>query len=240
MLPWHQTERQRNRSLTLALGVSLVLHLVLALLPFSRFLGSPGGATTGAGGTLGGPSRFLSGALQAAEVHVQQPPPPPARAEPEPEPQEVPEPPEELVEAPATQNPATGPQDVSARDAAGATQGTGSPAEQPGNGGIGTDDGPPAPPPEAAIRPRYYIHPYVPQEILRKRKIDDYVLVQALVGTDGRVRDVRVLRSIPNCPECTSSAVQSVRQYEYPPYVFHGQAIEIWTVPISFEFSHGR
>ena len=75
---------------------------------------------------------------------------------------------------------------------------------------------------------------------MRKRKIDDFVLLQVLVGPDGQVRDVRVLRSIPNCPECTESAVESARRSVYEPYVMQGRAVEVWSLPFPLHFSYRR
>ena len=90
---------------------------------------------------------------------------------------------------------------------------------------------------EMFLRPRIYKHPSVPEKVIRKRKIDDSVLLQSRVGSDGRVHEVRVLRGIPNCDECTQSAVEAAEDFVYDSPVETG---EVWTTPFEFLFSYKR
>jgi hypothetical protein len=93
-------------------------------------------------------------------------------------------------------------------------------------------------PTEMALRPRLIVHPQVPEKLIRKKKIDEAILLQALVGPDGRVHDVRLLRGIGDCAECTASAIEAAKQYRYdPPGTRSGQ---VWTTPFEIRFSYGR
>jgi hypothetical protein len=93
---------------------------------------------------------------------------------------------------------------------------------------------------EMALRPRVIVHPRVPEKIIQKLKIDDAILLQALVGQDGRVHQVRVLRPIDNCEECTKSAIEAAQQFSYdPPPAGKGPA-EVWTTPFEIRFSYRR
>lgn len=58
------------------------------------------------------------------------------------------------------------------------------------------------------------------------------VIMEALIGEDGRVRDVRVLRSIPRLDQ---AAVDAVKQWEYQPMLLNGAAVPIvMTVTVQF------
>jgi len=92
-------------------------------------------------------------------------------------------------------------------------------------------------PMELPLRPRYYVHPYVSERALRKRKIDASVLMQSHVGSDGRVLDVRVLRSIPDCEECNHSAIAAARGFVYHAPIESGA---IWTTPFELHFTYRR
>jgi len=93
---------------------------------------------------------------------------------------------------------------------------------------------------ELALSPRVWVHPRVPQEVLRKNRIDDSVVLQCLIDVTGRVQRVRVLRGIPNCPECTKSARVAAQQFVYnaPPRQPHIR--ETWTTPFEIHFTAGR
>ncbi len=93
---------------------------------------------------------------------------------------------------------------------------------------------------EQALRPRWYVHPRVPAKILTRRKIDDVVLLQALVGADGRVREVRVVHGIPNCEECNQSAMEAAQQFVYDPPALSRGATAVWTQPFDMRFSYRR
>ena len=59
------------------------------------------------------------------------------------------------------------------------------------------------------------------------------VIVQALVGTDGHVKDTRVVKSMPALDE---SAVAAVRQWVFQPAKRQGQPVAIWVAcPLVFK-----
>ena len=56
--------------------------------------------------------------------------------------------------------------------------------------------------------------------------------MEAVIGEDGRVRDTRVLRSIPLLDE---AALGAVRQWEYTPTLLNGAPVPIiMTVTVQF------
>jgi hypothetical protein len=84
---------------------------------------------------------------------------------------------------------------------------------------------------------RSFASPDMLHKLVNKRKIDASVVLQPLVGADGRVHDIRVLQTIANCEECTRSAIAAVEQYVYdaPP----AGAGQVWTTPVEIGFRHG-
>jgi TonB family protein len=59
------------------------------------------------------------------------------------------------------------------------------------------------------------------------------VIMEAVVAADGKVTDVRVLRSIPLLDQV---AMDAVRQWEYAPTVINGTAVPVvMTVTVNFE-----
>ncbi|MFQ5599634.1 MAG: energy transducer TonB [Candidatus Krumholzibacteriia bacterium] len=257
-----EEQRGYTRRLAVSACAALCLHVCLTLLPLPGLRG-PLAPHEGAGGGASSAllSRFLDGALRGAEVTVLQPEPAipapaaaPAPAQPE---TPVPEPPiepdlarleVELIEdslpvyepdRPALETAAQGSGDsgvtaVAARDGVDAHAGGQAGDTETWGGGGGGE------PLEMPLRPRVLVHPHVPRKVVRKRKIDDFVLLQVLVGTDGGVRQVRVLRSIADCQECTQNAVEAARQYRYNPPMFEGRLVEVWTTPFDLRFSYRR
>lgn len=66
----------------------------------------------------------------------------------------------------------------------------------------------------------------------RRRGVDGTVLVQALVGRDGTVKDTKVVKSIP---ELDAAAVASVRQWRFKPAMAKGRPVAVWVaVPVKF------
>ena len=58
------------------------------------------------------------------------------------------------------------------------------------------------------------------------------VILEAVIGTDGAVRDVRVLRSIPLLDD---AAVAAVKQWRYSPTLLNGVAVPVvMTVTVQF------
>ena len=64
------------------------------------------------------------------------------------------------------------------------------------------------------------------------RSVEGTVLVQALVGRDGRVKDTRIVKSIPLLDD---AAVKAVRQWVFKPAMAKGSPIAVWVaVPVKF------
>ena len=103
----------------------------------------------------------------------------------------------------------------------------------------------PPPPPAAVTRPApvriggqitapalvYRVNPSYPEVAVRAR-LTGTVVLEATVGTDGRVEDVHVLRSISLLD---NAAVEAVKQWRYSPLVLNGiPSPFILTVTLSF------
>jgi TonB family protein len=63
--------------------------------------------------------------------------------------------------------------------------------------------------------------------------VEGLVGIQALVGKDGRVKDTRVVQSVPMLDQ---AAVVAVRQWEFKPATANGRPIAMWT-PVSVRFT---
>jgi protein TonB len=75
------------------------------------------------------------------------------------------------------------------------------------------------------------VRPVYPQIALQAR-VEGVVIVEARIGTDGRVSRTRVLRSIPLLDH---AAVEAVSQWEYEPTLLNGVAVPvIMTVTVNF------
>jgi TonB family protein len=73
--------------------------------------------------------------------------------------------------------------------------------------------------------------PHYPEDA-RRAGVTGTVLVQALVGRDGHVRDTRIIRSIPLLDQ---AAIDAVRQWVFKPAAAKGEPVEVWVaVPIKF------
>jgi protein TonB len=109
---------------------------------------------------------------------------------------------------------------------------------------IGDAMGPP-PPPEppkvvAPVRigglirePRRiaYVSPVYPL-IAQAVRLEGDVVLEAIIGTDGSVQDLRVVRSSPLLDE---AAVEAVRQWRYTPTLLNGTPVPVvMTVRVSF------
>lgn len=69
-------------------------------------------------------------------------------------------------------------------------------------------------------------------DIAREAGVDGTVLVQALVGKDGRVRDTRVVKSIPMLDQ---AAVAAVKQWVFKPALSNNKPVAVWVaVPVRF------
>jgi TonB family protein len=60
----------------------------------------------------------------------------------------------------------------------------------------------------------------------KKAKIQGKVVLDAVIGTDGNVENLRV---ISGPPELQQSALDAVRQWTYKPYLLNGDAVEVET-----------
>lgn len=69
-------------------------------------------------------------------------------------------------------------------------------------------------------------------DIAREAGVDGQVMVQALVGKDGHVKDVRVVKSIPMLD---ASAVTAVKQWVFKPALSNNKPVAVWVaVPVKF------
>ena len=72
--------------------------------------------------------------------------------------------------------------------------------------------------------------PYPPEA--QAAGVQGIVIMEATIGADGKVTDVRVLRSIPLLDQ---AAMEAVRQFEYTPTVINGVAVPVlMTVTVNF------
>jgi protein TonB len=75
------------------------------------------------------------------------------------------------------------------------------------------------------------VPPVYPQTALQAR-IQGIVIIEATIGSNGTVRNTRVLRSVPMLDE---AALDAVRQWEYAPTLLNGVAMPvIMTVTVNF------
>jgi len=81
--------------------------------------------------------------------------------------------------------------------------------------------------PEAVTR----VLPQYP-DIAREAGVDGIVMVQALVGKDGGVKDTRVVNSIPMLD---AAAVAAVKQWVFKPALSNNKPVAVWVaVPVKF------
>ena len=110
-------------------------------------------------------------------------------------------------------------------------------------GGLTSDLPPPPPPPQVERGPVRtgggvkapalvrHVAPVYPDLAVRAQ-VQGVVILEALVDRDGRVEDVKVLRSIPLLD---AAAVEAVRQWRYSPLLLNGRPERfIATVTVSF------
>ena len=85
--------------------------------------------------------------------------------------------------------------------------------------------------PDAPAEPVYTVAPEYP-DLARQAGAAGTVVVQALIGRDGRVADTRVLKSIPLLDAAAEAAV---RRWRFKPAQSGGAPIETWvSVPVMF------
>jgi protein TonB len=107
-------------------------------------------------------------------------------------------------------------------------------------GGLPEAPPPPPPPPQAPVRVGGQIKPpnkikdvrpvYPP--IAQSARVSGVVIIEATIGTDGRVKDAKVLRSIPLLDQ---AALDAVKQWQYSPTLLNGVPVSvIMTVTVNF------
>jgi len=75
------------------------------------------------------------------------------------------------------------------------------------------------------------VSPYYPEEA-RRNDIQGTVMVQALVGRDGLVHDMRIVKSIPMLDRVAAACVWLWR---FKPAMAHGKPVAVWVaVPVKF------
>lgn len=80
-----------------------------------------------------------------------------------------------------------------------------------------------------------YVKPVYPPIAVAAR-VSGSVFIEAIIGTDGVVRDARVIRSIPLLDE---AALRAVRQWRYTPTLLNGVPVAvIMTVTVTFTIDH--
>jgi periplasmic protein TonB len=113
-----------------------------------------------------------------------------------------------------------------------------------GSGAMRDEIPPPPPPPAAAASgplrvggivraPEKIVHvpPKYPS-LARSAGVDGVVILEAEIGEDGTIRDVRVLRTIPLLDQ---AAVEAVRQWRFTPTLLNGQPVSVlMTVTVAF------
>jgi protein TonB len=88
-----------------------------------------------------------------------------------------------------------------------------------------------------AVRAPQKIHHVAPEypPIARSARVTGVVILEAIIGEDGGVRNVTVLRSIPLLD---NAAVEAVRQWRFTPSLLNGEPISvIMTVTVSFNLN---
>jgi protein TonB len=75
------------------------------------------------------------------------------------------------------------------------------------------------------------VRPVYPS-IARSARVQGIVIIEAVVGPDGRVQDAKVLRSIALLD---AAALEAVKQWEYTPTLLNGVPVPvIMTVTVDF------
>ncbi len=69
------------------------------------------------------------------------------------------------------------------------------------------------------------VHPKYPPKA-RYKHIEGSVVLKAVIGKDGRIKD---LQTISGPPELIESAIKAVKQWRYKPYMLMGQPIDMDT-----------
>ena len=107
----------------------------------------------------------------------------------------------------------------------------------------GLPEAPPPPPPARERGPIRVGGQISPPQLVRRvepdypkfavdARLQGVVILEATIGTDGKVKDVKVLRSIPLLDQ---AAIDAVRQWEYTPTMLNNVPVPvIMTVTVNF------
>jgi periplasmic protein TonB len=91
----------------------------------------------------------------------------------------------------------------------------------------------------AAVAEANLIHdvpPQYPPEAGRER-VEGMVVLMAVIGKDGAIKDVRVESGLPLLAQ---AAIDAVKQWRYKPYLLNGEPVEIDSrITINFTLSKG-
>jgi protein TonB len=72
-------------------------------------------------------------------------------------------------------------------------------------------------------------------ELARQARVDGVVILEALIGTDGRVAEVKLLRGVPMLD---AAALEAVKQWVYTPTLISGVPVPIlMTVTVNFHLA---
>jgi periplasmic protein TonB len=107
-------------------------------------------------------------------------------------------------------------------------------------GGLPSAPPPPPPPPQQPVRVGGAIkqptklkdvRPVYPP-IAQSARVSGVVIIEATIGADGRVKDAKVLRSIPLLDQ---AALDAVKQWQFTPTLLNGVPVPvIMTVTVNF------
>lgn len=73
-------------------------------------------------------------------------------------------------------------------------------------------------------------------EAAKQKKIQGNCYLQFVVGSDGKVSEIKVVRGVTNCLECDMEAVRTAKMMpKWKPAVMHGKAVKtIFSLPVKF------
>jgi protein TonB len=75
------------------------------------------------------------------------------------------------------------------------------------------------------------VRPVYPQ-IAQTAKVQGIVIIEAIIGKDGNVKDAKVLRSVALLDQ---AALEAVRQWKFSPTLLNGVPVEVvMTVTVNF------
>jgi periplasmic protein TonB len=105
----------------------------------------------------------------------------------------------------------------------------------------GLPDAPPSPPAQEPVRPgghikvpvkTRHVRPTYPP-IAQSARVQGLVILEAIIGANGRVTDAKVLRSIPLLDH---AALEAVRQWEFTPTLLNGMPVPV-AITVTVQFS---